>query len=185
MRKLFVAVLLLSAPSFAARLSSRPADDSDDRSIPMQGLYAAIGGGGALVILDSGNAFGYDAEVRLGYSFNPGLQIYLGGSVDGATINGLSFRSEMIGAFVQYHLYSNRNVGVYARAGIGIGLSSSILDSALGLAEGGGLGVEIALSPGLFIAPELFYKSSNLSVSNGQGSYTEQAVGLQLALIYY
>ena len=185
MRTLFVAVLLLSAPSFAARLASRPADDYEDRSTPMQGLYAAIGGGGALVILDEGNAFGYDAEARLGYSFNPGLQIYLGGSVDGATINGSSFRSEMIAAFVQYHLYRNRSVGVYARAGIGIGLSSSRFDSAVGLAEGGGLGVEIALSPGLFIAPELFYKSASLSVSNGLGTYGEQVVGLQLALIYY
>ena len=86
---------------------------------------------------------------------------------------------------MQYHLYSGRSVGVYARAGIGIGLSSSRIDSALGLAEGGGLGVEIGLSPGLFIAPELFYKSTSLSISNGQGSYGEQVVGLQLALIYY
>lgn len=185
MGKLFVALVLISAPSFAQRLASRPADDSIGSTTPMQGLYAAIGGGGSLVILDSGNAFGYEGEARLGYSFNPGLQIYLGGTVDGATISGSAFRYEVIAAYVQYHLYSNRSVGVYARAGIGVGISSSILDSALGLAEGGGLGVEIALSPTLFLAPELFYRTANLSISNGGGSYTAQSVGLQLALIYY
>lgn len=184
MRKLFVAALLISAPSFAQRLASRPTDDFS-ASTPMQGIYAAIGGGGGLVILEEGNALGYDVEGRLGYSFNPGLQIYLSGSVDGATINGSSFRSEMIAAFVQYHLYWGRSVGVYARAGIGVALSSSFIDSAVGLAEGGGLGVEIGLSPTLFIAPELFYKTSQLSIANGRGSDTEQAVGLQLALIYY
>ncbi|MCA1826270.1 MAG: hypothetical protein ABR567_20285 [Myxococcales bacterium] len=185
MRELFVPFLLISAPSFAARLASSPAGDYDNASTPMQGLYAAIGGGGGLVVLDEGNALGYDVEGRLGYSFNPGLQLYLAGSVDGATITGTSFRSEMIAAFVQYHLYWGRSVGVYARAGIGVALSSSFVSSAVGLAEGGGLGVEIALSPGLFIAPELFYKTSQLSVSNGGGTDNEQVVGLQLAVIYY
>jgi hypothetical protein len=184
MHKLLLALTLISAPSFAQRLASRPADDSGT-STPMQGIYAAIGGGGGLVVLDEGNALGYDVEGRLGWSFNPGLQIYLSGAVDGATINGATFRSEIIAAFVQYHLYRGPSVGVYARAGIGVGISSSFVNSAVGLAEGGGLGIEIALSPGLFIAPEIFYKTSQLSISNGGGTDTEQAVGLQLAVIYY
>jgi len=185
MRTLFAALLLAAAPSFAAGLASRPAEDFSPRS-PMEGIYAAIAGGGALIILDNGNAFGYDAEARLGWSFNPGLQIYLSGAVDGATINLLSFRSEIIAAFVQYHLYSRPSVGVYARAGIGAALSSSIgAGNAVGLAESGGLGVEIGISPGIFIAPELFYKNASLSLSNGGGTTGEQVLGLQLALIYY
>jgi hypothetical protein len=185
MRLAFLAALLVATPSLAARLASRPADDSWDESKPMEGIYAAIAGGGGLVILNEGNGLGYDAEARLGYSFNPGLQIYLSGAVDGATIIGSSFRAETIAAFLQYHLYRGRSVGVYARAGIGVALSSSFVQSAVGLAEGGGLGVEIGLSPNVFIAPELFYKTSQLSLSNGAGSDTMQAVGLQLALIYY
>ena len=185
MRTLFAALLLTAAPSLAAGLASRPADDYD-RPNSMEGIYAAIGAGGALIIIDSGNAFGYDAEARLGYSFNPGLQVYLSGAVDGATISGFSFRSEVIAAFVQYHLYSRPSVGVYARAGIGAALSGSFgTSNAVGLAESGGLGVEIAISPGIFVAPELFYKNANLSFSNGAGSTAEQVLGLQLALIYY
>ena len=121
MRSIFVmaAVLLFAAPSFAG-LASRSASDDETRSAPMEGLYAGIGGGGQLTILDAGNGFGYDVEARLGYSFNPGLQLYLTGSVDGATITGASFRSEMIGVCVQYHLYARPGLGVYGRAGIGL-----------------------------------------------------------------
>src|SRR5436190_1226163 len=106
------AVLLVAAPSFAG-LASRSASDDETRSAPMQGLYAGIGGGGALVINDAGNAFGYDVEARLGYSFNPGLQLYLSGSVDGATIVDTSFRTELVGVCVQYHLYARPGLGVY------------------------------------------------------------------------
>ncbi len=156
----------------------------------MEGLYAAIGGGGALLFVGGSNAFGYDAEARLGYSFNPGLQLYLSGAVDGASfstpLGSAPWRSEMFAVFVQYHLYASGPVGVYARAGIGLGMSGSLSPdaNALGLASAGGLGVEIRLAPDLFLAPELFYKNVNLSVSNGP-SDTEQVVGLQLALIYY
>src|SRR5579859_1757093 len=174
MRTLLAVLLLTAAPSFAAGLASRPADDYD-RPNSMEGIYAAVGAGGALIIIDSGNAFGYDAEARLGYSFNPGLQIYLSGAVDGATITGFSFRSEIISAFVQYHLYSTGSLGVYARAGIGAAVSSSFgTSNAVGLAESGGLGVEIGLSPGIYVAPELFYKNASLSLANGGGSTGEQ-----------
>jgi hypothetical protein len=186
MRPIFAAVLLFAAPSFGG-LASRPAYSEDNQSAKsMEGLYAALGGGGALVIIDAGNGFGYDAEARLGYSFNPGLQLYLSGSVDGATITGKSFRSELIAVFVQYHLYSKPSVGVFARAGIGIGISDSfVAGNAVGLGEAGGLGVEIGLAPWLFLTPELFYKNINLSISNGGGSTVEQVVGLQLSITFY
>jgi hypothetical protein len=51
---LFAAVLLAAAPESS-----------------LEGLYAAIGGGGSLLIVPGDNTFGYDAELRLGYSFNP------------------------------------------------------------------------------------------------------------------
>ena len=185
MKPLFAAALLLATPAFAAGLASRPAADETTQSAPMEGLYAGAGGGGALIILDGGNGFGYDVEGRLGYSFNPGLQLYLSGAIDGATILGASFRSEIIAAFVQYHLYARPGLGVYARAGIGVALSSSFVQSAVGLATSGGLGVEIGLGNGLFLTPELFYKNANLSLNNGGGSTTMQVLGLQLALIFY
>lgn len=190
MKSMVAAALLLSTPAFAG-LSSRPAADESPAGAPMEGLYAGISAGGALIILDFGNTFGYDFEGRLGYSFNPGLQIFLSGAVDGGTIIGSPFRSEIIAAFVQYHLYARPRLGVYARAGIGAALSSTVPTSsgfngsAVGLATAGGLGVEIAIGPGLFLTPELFYKNASLSLNNGGGSTTEQVLGLQLALIFY
>ena len=183
MRAIFVAVILFAAPAFAS-LASRSASDDETRSAPMQGFYAGIGGGGVLVILDSGNGFGYDVEARIGYSFNPGLQLYLSGSLDSATVTGATYRSELIGVVVQYHLFARPGLGVYGRAGVGLALSSYIND-AVGLSGLGGIGVEIGLSPGLFLTPELFYKNENLSYSNGGGTYGVSVIGLQLALIYY
>jgi hypothetical protein len=191
MRSIFLAVLLLAAPSFAG-LASRPASGDDSpRQSRMEGLYAGLGGGGALLLVGDSNAFGYDAELRLGYSFNPGLQLYLSGSLDGGSFDSsagggsVSYRSEMFGAFLQYHLFANGTVGVYGRVGVGIGMSGSLAaDNAVGFASAGGLGVEIRIAPDLFLTPELFYKNMSLSVS-GSGSTSEQVIGLQLALIYY
>ena len=84
---LFAAVLLAAAPEPS-----------------LEGLYAAIGGGGSLLIVPGDNTFGYDAELRVGYSFNPMLQLYLSGSVDGGTFSTGHFRSEQVLAFVQYHI---------------------------------------------------------------------------------
>ena len=173
MKLLFAAALLLASPSFAG-LASRPATDETTRDAPMEGLYAGAGGGGALIILDGGNGFGYDVEGRLGYSFNPGLQLYLSGAIDGATITGTAFRSEIIAAFVQYHLYARPRIGVYVRAGIGAALSGTVPTSsgfngsAVGLATAGGLGVEIGLGHGLFLTPELFYKNDKPMMTHAE-----------------
>lgn len=178
------ALCCTATPALAQGIASQPSGDGQPSS--MQGIYAAVGGGGALLIVGNSNAFGYDAEARLGYSFNPGLQIYLSGSLDGASIAGIPFRSEMYMAFVQYHLYASGPVRVFGRAGIGVARSGSFdpNNTGVGLAEAGGLGLEIRLAPALFIAPELFYKNAALSVS-GAGTYGENVIGLQIALIYY
>jgi hypothetical protein len=189
MRAIFAAVLLVATPTFAGGWASRPAgEDTSQAGGAREGLFAGVGGGGALILLDngSGNSFGFDVEGRLGYSFNPGLQLYLSGALDSASFNSGTYRAELIGVYVQYHLISRPAVGVYARGGVGVALTSSVgPSSALGLAYAGGLGVEIAIGPGLFIAPEFFYKNSSMSISNGGGSVGEQIAGLELSLIYY
>jgi len=152
----------------------------------MEGVYAGLGVGGARLIFDFGNLLGYTVEGRLGYSFNPVLQLYLSGSIDGE-LPPIGFRSELIAVFVQYHLYSEPSLGVVARAGIGVALSSSFsTGNNMGPGAAGGLGLEIGLSPGLFLTPELFYKYQSLSPTNGMSAATgEQIVGLQLSLSFY
>ena len=88
---LLAALLLAAAPAFAAPLAS--SDEWNSQQSSLEGLYAGIGGGGNLLIVPGDNSFGYDAELRLGYSFNPLLAVYLSGSVDGASLSGRTFRS--------------------------------------------------------------------------------------------
>jgi len=182
---LFAAVLLTAAPAFPAGFGSRPADEWNPQQSSLEGLYAAIGGGGALLIVPGDNTFGYDGEVRLGYSFNPMLQLYLSGSIERGNFSTGSFRWEEIAAFVQYHLLVKPAVMVYARAGIGVGVSGEVAPAATaaGLAAAGGLGVEIRVAPSLFLAPELFYRNASLSARGVDE--TVQTVGLQLSLVYY
>jgi hypothetical protein len=186
MNRLPLAVLLLvAAPAFSAGLASRPADAWGSQQSSLEGLYAAIGGGGVLQFVPGDNAFGYDGEVRVGYSFSPMLQLYLSGALDGASFTGTSLRTEQIAVFVQYHLLLRRRVMVYARAGLGVGLSRDVVAgaTAAGLAEAGGIGVEILIAPNLFLAPELFYRNTNLSTSGAEMQV--QTLGLQLSVVYY
>lgn len=179
------ALLLASAPAFSAGLASRPADSWDSQQSSLEGLYAALGGGGGLLFVPGDNAFGYDGEVRLGYSFGPMMQVYLSGSLDAASFSGNTIKTEQIAAFLQYHLLVKPAVMVYARAGVGVGLSGDVVpgSTAAGLAGAGSFGVEIRVAPNLFVAPELFYRHSNLST---RGVDTEiQTVGLQLSVVYY
>jgi hypothetical protein len=181
--RLVAAFLLAAGPAAPAQLAS--SEEWNAQQSSLEGLYAAIGGGGNLLIIPGDNAFGYDAELRVGYSFNPVLQIYLSGSVDGARLSGRTFRSGQIVAFVQYHLLVRPAVMVYGRGGIGVGLSRDVAPdaTAAGLAEAGGLGVEIRVAPNLFLGPELFYRNASLGAQGiDQQVHT---VGLQLALVYY
>ena len=83
------------------------------------------------------------------------------------------------------HLLVKPAVMVYGRAGIGASLSNDVTPgaTAAGLAAGGGLGVEIAVAPNLFLAPELFYRNANLSARGV--SERLQTIGLELSLVYY
>ena len=77
------ALLLSASPAFAA--ASGSIYDQDGNSL--EGIYAAVAGGGQLMITEGDNAFGYDAEGRVGYSFNPALQIYLAASLDSSSFS--------------------------------------------------------------------------------------------------
>src|SRR5947209_11385760 len=168
MNRLPLAALLhVAAPAYSAGLASRPADAGESKQSSLEGLYAAIGGGGILQFVHGDNAFGYDGELRVGYSFSPMLQLYLSGALDGASFTGTPLRTEQIALFVQYHLFVKRKVMVYARAGLGVGLSRDVVAgaTAAGLAGAGGIGVEILIAPNLYLAPELFYRNTNLSTS--------------------
>ena len=73
--------------------------------------------------------------------------------------------------------------GGFGLGGIGAGFSKDFTadrSMAAGLAETGGLGMEIAMSPGLYLAPELFYRNANLN-----GAVNVQSIGLQLGIAYY
>ncbi len=186
MRHLALAAALLAAsPAFAAGLASRSADDYESGRSYLEGLYAAAGGGGQLMIFTGNNAFGYDLEARLGYSFGPQLQLYLCGALDSSNFPGLTFRSEQVALCVQYHFLVRPAVMVYGRVGIGVSLSSNFVpgSTAAGLMELGGIGVEIRVAPSVFLAPEFFYRYENFAA---QGvSDVASVIGFQLALVYY
>jgi hypothetical protein len=176
------AALLASTPALSAGLASSSADES---SSSLEGLYAGIAGGGGWLIVPSDNILAWDVELRVGYSFGTPLQIYLSGAVDGGSRSGVTFRTEQLVAFLQYHLIVRPAAMVYARAGIGVGLSGDVVPdrTAVGLAAAGGVGIEFRFLPNLFLAPELYYRNTDLSASGT--SMRVQTVGLQLGLIYY
>jgi len=173
-RSVLAAALLASSPVLAA------GEQGD-----LEGIYAAIGGGGIMLIIPGDNTFGYDLELRVGYSFNPMLQLFLSGALDGGSFAGNSFRTEQIVAFLQYHLLVKPALMVYGRAGVGVGLSRDVGpgSTAAGLAAAGGVGMEFRVAPNLFVAPEIFYRNANLST--GGNDMQVHVVGLQLGLVYY
>jgi opacity protein-like surface antigen len=190
MKKILFFAVLLTSMSASAALRSRLAE-SDEENSPLEGVYAALGGGGGLNVIGGENDFGYDLEARLGYSFGPQLSVYLSGAVDGASTKATAvaasqtYRVEQFTVMLQYHLVVKAKAMVYVRGGIGVGMSNSTVlspdgSNAVGLAGSGGIGVEIRLAPNLFLSPELFYRNATLNGNTGV-----QVIGLQLALAYY
>jgi hypothetical protein len=186
MIRLVAALALLAAPpSLAAGLASQPADDTPSAPPGLEGIYAALGGGGGLMVLPGNNSFGYAAEARLGYSFMPALQVYVSGAMDWASFSGSTFRAYQVVAVVQYHLVVRPAVMLYGRAGAGIGFSKDGFggNTASGFAGTGGLGIEFRIAPNLYLAPEFFYRQADLSAS---GTDTKvQVGGLQVSIVYY
>ena len=178
-------LLLFAAPALAQSTSE------------LEGVYLAAGGGAGLLIAGD-HSSAYDVEARLGYSFNPGTQIYLAGALDGGTfpsqfLAGVnrSFRNIQLAAFLQYHLYSAPRAPVmaYARGGIGVAFGGPMPDlaadtSGVGLVFAGGLGLEIRLAKDFFLAPEFYYRNATLSATASSG-VAVQVIGLQLSAVYY
>jgi opacity protein-like surface antigen len=180
MLRILLVALVAAAPAVAAAESTGDWDPQN-----LRGLYAAIGGGGAWMFVPGDDNVAYDVEIRVGYSVTPALQAYVSGALDGASLSGGTFRTEQILASLQYHLVLKRELMIYARAGVGVGLSRDLVpdSTAKGLSEAAGIGVEIPVAPNLFVAPELFYRHTSLSAN--QTDLRVQVVGLQLNLTYY
>ena len=163
--------LAAAAPAAAQRMR---ADRDPDGGYPNRGFYGAIGGGAGIALPSNGdNAFAFLGELRLGFSLNRRFQIFLsadsGGSSSVPTVTGGdSFRltSNFLAA-LRYFLYTDETIGLYLRGGLGVGLVSGdrIVSSpganTLGLAEAGGLGVEIRLDKHWSITPEGFYRRTD------------------------
>jgi hypothetical protein len=188
MRSLLLASLLLPASAFAAGLASRPAGESYERS-SLEGIYASIAAGGQLMIdsNSSSNAFGYDAEARIGYSFGVQLQLSICGALDSSNFNGNPVHVEQLAVCLQYHFLARPQVMVYGRGGIGVSLSSDVLGpnngTGAGLMEVAGIGVEIRVASGVYLAPELFYKNESFASQGNSDSIG--IVGMQVGLVYY
>lgn len=181
MRATIVAALFLTA--CAGGMASRPYDSADP-SANLEGVYAAVEGGGILSIIPGETDTGYAFEGRLGYSFGPELAVYLSAALDTASQTpGGTYRVGQVSAFAQHHFIVGQLVSFYARAGLGVGLSRDFTADhtmAGGLAETGGLGFEVAITPGFYLTPEFFYRHAEL-----RGDVNVHAVGLQLGVAYY
>ena len=194
---LFAALPLLAASLGTAALLAAPGAraagyyDSEGLRSNRRGPYLAVGGGGILQILPgvSGNeasTFGYDLEGRLGASFNPRFQMYLSANYDAASHGTLLgsvrvFNSNFM-VNINHAFYVDNDFGVYARIGIGLGLTGSNRSSVTqkGLGEVFALGFDIHVSDQASLTPEVFYRRTNESTDSRVDS-----VGLQLNLVYY
>jgi hypothetical protein len=188
---------LLAASLGAAALLAAPGAraagyyDSEGLRSPRRGPYLAIGGGGILQIIPgvSGNeasTFGYDVEGRLGASLNPRLQVYLSANYDAASHGTLLgsvrvFNSNFM-VNINHAFYVDNDFGVYARLGIGLGLTGSNGNAVTqkGLGEVFALGFDVHLTDETSLTPEVFYRRTNESTASRVDS-----VGLQLNLVYY
>ena len=201
MSRILALALLASAPALAIPIF--PASDEGPQHL-FEGPYLGLGGGYGLELTQE-NVGAFDVEARAGYSFNPGLQLFLSGSLDSATLTlgpapgpGFSARKRtlrnfQVGVNLQYHLHATANVGFYLRAIVGLGIVGPMPDinadtNGLGLSTGGGLGLEFRIAPGTYLGPELFYRHVNVTANDSNGAQYglgADNIGLQLNLVYY
>jgi hypothetical protein len=194
---LFAALPLLAASlgtaAFLAAPGARAAGsyDSDSSRPERRGPYIAVGGGGILQLAPSSsgsdaNTFGYDVEGRVGASFNSRFQLYLSANYDSASHSRLLGSVRLYNSNFMVNLnhafYVDNDFGVYARIGIGLGVTGSSSSSVTqkGLGEVYALGFDIHLSDETSLTPEVFYRRTNESTDARVDS-----VGLQLNLVYY
>jgi hypothetical protein len=183
----------LSAAVLLAAPGARAAGYYDSEGLRSQrrGPYLAIGGGGILQIIPSvsgneANTFGYDVEGRIGASFNPRVQMYLSANYDAAShgklLGSVRVYNSNFMVNINHAFYVDNDFGVYARIGIGLGVTGSNGSAVTqkGLGEVYALGFDVHLTDETSITPEIFYRRTNESTDSRVDS-----VGLQLNLVYY
>jgi hypothetical protein len=164
--------LCAAAPAHAQRMVRDRGDDSH------RGLYVALGGGVGLQMPSPGtgnsaqyadNALGYLGEARVGFSLARGFQLFLSVDSGGSSQPAGFLQVTNILAALRYFVWHDETIGVYFRGGLGIGLVSyndypSVPGApTTGLAEAGGLGMEIRLDKKWSLTPEVFYRRTNES----------------------
>jgi hypothetical protein len=177
----------LAAPGARAR-----SYDSDGSRPERRGPYLAVGGGGILQLGPSAsgsdaNTFGYDVEGRVGASFSSRFQLYLSANYDSAShaalLGSVRLYNSNFMVNLNHAFYVDNDFGVYARIGIGLGVtgsSSGAVTTQKGLGEVFALGFDVHLSDQTSLTPEVFYRRTNESTNSRIDS-----VGLQLNLVYY
>jgi len=168
-----------------------------------EGVYASVAGAGVLSLDPwDGTSFGHSVEARLGYSFAAPIAAYLSAALDSAypRREELGFPPRVyrvlhLAPAFQYRPWSWSTGAFYVRGAVGLSRVTNVeaadqtgrVNAAIGLSAGAGLGVELALTRDLFLAPEIFYRNGNFaSRSSFVASETNvQTAGLQLGLVYY
>ena len=192
---LFAALPLLAASLGAAALLAAPGAraagyyGSEGLRSDRRGPYLAVGGGGILQILpgvtgNEASTFGYDLEGRVGASFNPRLQVYLSANYDvashGTLLGSVRVFNSNFMVNINHAFYVDNDFGVYARLGIGLGVTDRGSVTQKGLGEVFALGFDIHVTDQVSLTPEVFYRRTNESTNSRVDS-----VGLQLNLVYY
>jgi hypothetical protein len=164
--------LCAAAPASAQRMVRDRGDDSH------RGLYLALGGGVGLQMPAPGtgftanyadNALGYLGEARIGFSLARGFQLFVSVDSGGSSQPAGFLQATNILAAMRYFVWHDETLGVYLRGGLGIGLVSyadyikAPGAPTTGLAEAGGLGMEIRLDKKWSLTPEVFYRRTNES----------------------
>src|SRR5258708_23210582 len=126
----------LGTAAFLAAPRARAAGsyDSDSSRPERRGPYIAVGGGGILQLAPSSSGsdphtFGYYVAGRVAASFTSRFQLYLSANYDSASPGRLlgSVRQYDSNFMVNRHhaFYVDDDFGVYARIGIGLGVTGS------------------------------------------------------------
>jgi hypothetical protein len=161
---------LAFAAIFIAATSARAQGYNNPPVETHQGIYFAGGIGAGLQIATgaSTSGLGLQGNLRIGYSFVRTLQVYLEGDFSGSSQSGGTLTASDIMVGMRYFFFANHSLGVYGRAGLGLGIvgfsEGGISSSDLGVAELVAFGMEFRLGTGKWsLSPELFYRRTNES----------------------
>jgi hypothetical protein len=174
-------VLAASGAANAQRDYERPRESDNESHF---GPYLAGGLGGGVQWIDLGDGSGaLQGEMRLGFSFGRLFQVYLDADFSGSShppLSGISGSPTSLTASdvmlgLRYLFYADRFIGVYGRAGLGLGIITGLVNydpdnydrnTEFGIAEVAALGMEFRLGGRdnkWAVSPEVFYRRTNES----------------------